>query len=239
MLTGEAFWFFARGTGVITLVLFTATVLLGITSVSRWSSEKWPRFVTQHLHRNISLLALSFLLVHIASTILDSYVTITPINAVIPFTGTYRPIWLGLGALAFDLMLAVIITSLLRVRMGYGTWRAVHWLAYAMWPLAVLHGLGTGSDAKARWMLLITAACVASVAVAIARRVAFGWHADMEPREKLVRMAGAAASVLGPLALAAWLVTGPLTSGWGHASAVTAKTASASTSSASTAGTSK
>jgi sulfoxide reductase heme-binding subunit YedZ len=226
-VNSQVFWFFSRGTGVVSLVLFTATVLLGITSISRWTAPKWPRFVTQHLHRNLSLLGLSFLLIHIVTTVLDSYVSINLINAVVPFTGTYRPIWLGLGALAFDLLLAIIITSLVRVRMGYGTWRAIHWLSYAMWPLAVVHGLGTGSDAKARWLLLVTGACVASVAIALARRVAIGWSDDMAPRERAVRVMAAVATVVGPLALAGWLITGPLTAGWGHASGTVAKSAAA------------
>ena len=229
-MNGQAFWFFSRGTGVVSLVLFTATLLLGITSVSRWSSEKWPRFVTQHLHRNLSLLGLSFLVIHIVSTVLDTYVSITLVNAVVPFSGTYRPIWLGLGALSFDLLLAIIITSLVRVRMGHATWRAIHWLSYAMWPLAVVHGLGTGSDAKARWMLLVTGSCVAAVAVALARRVAMGWRDDMTPRERTVRVFAAVATVLGPLALAGWLITGPLTPGWGKAAGATAVAKSASAS---------
>ncbi|MEI7778206.1 MAG: ferric reductase-like transmembrane domain-containing protein [Actinomycetes bacterium] len=226
-MNSQAFWFFSRGTGVVSLVLFTATVLLGITSISRWTSPNWPRFVTQHLHRNVSLLALSFLLIHIVSTVLDSYVTINLVNAVVPFSGNYRPIWLGLGALAFDLLLAIIITSLVRVRLGHKPWRAIHWLSYAMWPLAVVHGLGTGSDAKARWMLLVTGACVAAVAIALARRVAIGWTDEMSSGQRTVRILAAAATVLGPLALAGWLITGPLTSGWGHAAAATPKSAAA------------
>ncbi len=224
-MNAQAFWFFSRGTGVVSLVLFTATVLLGIMSISRWTSPTWPRFVTQHLHRNVSLLALSFLLIHIVTTVLDSYVTITLVNAVVPFSGTYRPIWLGLGALAFDLLLAIIITSLIRVRLGHKPWRAIHWLSYAMWPLAVVHGLGTGSDARARWMLLVTGTCVAAVAIALARRVGLGWTDKMTTGQRTVRVLAAAATVLGPLALAGWLITGPLTSGWGHAASATPKSA--------------
>lgn len=225
LLTGQAFWFFSRGTGVVSLVLFTATVLLGITSISRWATENYPRFVTQHLHRNMSLLALSFLAVHIVTTVMDSFVKTTFVNVFIPFTGSYRTVWVGLGALAFDMVLAVIISSLIRVRIGFGSWRAIHWLSYAMWPVAVLHGLGTGSDAKARWMLLVTGVCVASVAVALARRIAIGWSADLSPTQRAGRLAAAAATVLGPLALAGWLITGPLTAGWGKAAGTVSKSA--------------
>ena len=93
---------------------------------------------------------------------LDSFAPIRLIDAVIPFASTYRPLWLGLGALSFDLLIALVVTSLVRRRLGYRAWRTIHWLAYASWPVAVFHGLGTGSDTKVWWMLALTAACVGS-----------------------------------------------------------------------------
>ena len=105
------------------------------------------------LHRNVALLSVCFLVVHIITAVLDTFTSIPLIDSVVPFIGSYRPFWLGLGAVAFDLLIAVTITSLLRQRLGYGTWRAVHWLSYASWPIALVHGLGTGSDTKGTWML--------------------------------------------------------------------------------------
>ena len=100
------------------------------------------------VHRNVSLLALAFLMVHILTAVMDSYAPIRLIDAVIPFTSAYRPVWLGLGAIAFDLLLAVAITSLSGAGSATAAWRATHWLAYASWPVALVHGLGTGSDAR-------------------------------------------------------------------------------------------
>ena len=111
------------------------------------------------LHRSVSLLAMVFLVVHILTSVLDSFASISLVERVVPFTGSYRPLWLGLGAVAFDLLLAVAITSLLQGRIGYGAWRAVHWLAYASWPLALVHGLGTGSDVKSSWLLILSVLC--------------------------------------------------------------------------------
>jgi predicted ferric reductase len=157
---------------VTALVILTVVVALGVADVSRISSVYWPRFLTDGLHRGASLLALVFLSLHIAMTVLDTYVPIGLLDAVIPFHSSYRPFWLGLGAAAFDLLLAVLITSLLRYRIGGGAWRAVHWLAYACWPLALLHGLGTGTDLRRTWMLLIDAASVVTVLAAISARLA-------------------------------------------------------------------
>src|SRR5262249_56314980 len=117
------------------------------------------RFVIDGIHRRVSILAVAFLVIHILTSVLDSFAPIGLLDAVIPFHGSYRPFWLGLGALAFDLLLAVLITSLVRARVGYGTWRAIHWLADACWPVALLHGLGTGSHASRRCLMLIVLGC--------------------------------------------------------------------------------
>ncbi len=162
----RALWYLTRGSGIVTLLLLTLAVVAGLATARRWSSPRWPRFVVEGLHRNISLLSTIFLVVHIGSAVLDSYVSITWLNAFIPFSGTYRPLWLGLGALALDAFVAVAITSLVRVRLGYRSWRAVHWLAYGCWGLAIIHGFGIGTDRDQTWMLAIDAAAVTVVAAA-------------------------------------------------------------------------
>ena len=100
------------------------------------------------VHRNASLLAMVFLCVHIATALLDGFAPIRLIDVIVPFGSAYRPLWLGFGAVAFDLLIAVTITSLLRRRLGYRAWRATHWAAYACWPVALLHGLGTGATPR-------------------------------------------------------------------------------------------
>ena len=203
------FWFLTRGTGVISLLLLTLTVALGIANVRRTQIGEMPRFVLDSIHRNAALLAVSFVGVHIVTTLLDGFAPITLLDAVIPFTSAYRPVWLGLGAVAFDLLLAVIITSLLRRRLGYGAWRATHWLAYASWPVALIHGLGTGTDAKTHWMLLLTAGCVAVMLAAVVVRVSDGW-----PQHLVTRLSALGVAALLPLGLLAWLPSGPLAAGW-------------------------
>ncbi|HSZ05203.1 MAG TPA: ferric reductase-like transmembrane domain-containing protein [Solirubrobacteraceae bacterium] len=206
-------WYLTRSTGAVALLLLSVAIALGVVDVKRWSTPRWPRFVVDSLHRNVSLLALAFLVVHILTSVLDSFAPIGLIDAVVPFVGSYRPFWLGLGAVAFDLILAVIVTSLLRARMGYGSWRAVHWLTYASWPIALLHGFGTGSDVKTTWLLVLSAACVALVAAAVLTRVISGWPEN-------VRLRGAALGGTGAfsLFLALWLPQGPLGSEWARRS---------------------
>ena len=171
----SAWWYLTRAGGAVSLLLLTATVVLGVVEVSRWSSERWPRFVLDGLHRNVSLLALMTLSIHIVSAVLDSFAPVRITDVVVPFVSAYRPLWLGLGALAFDILLAVTLTSLARMRLGHKTWRAVHWAAYACWPLALLHGLGTGTDTRSFWMLALSTACLTAVVIAAGWRTREGW----------------------------------------------------------------
>src|SRR2546423_3101304 len=154
----SAYWYLSRATGAVTLLLLTISVVLGILGSVRFAAgTRWPRFAVDSLHRDVSLLVLVLLAAHIVTSVLDSFAPIKLIDAVAPLSSAYRPLWLGLGALAFDLLLAVAITSIIRRRLGYGAWRAVHWLAYATWPVALLHGIGSGTATQHSWMLVLTA----------------------------------------------------------------------------------
>jgi len=153
--SSHALWYLTRATGLVSLLLLTASVVLGIMGAKRWANRTWPRFVTGALHKNVSLLAVAFLAVHVITAVSDSFVTIRWIDVFIPFIGTYRPLWLGLGAVAGDLLIGLIVTSVLRAHIGPRIWRAVHWAAYACWPIALLHALGTGTDPRHGWALAV------------------------------------------------------------------------------------
>jgi methionine sulfoxide reductase heme-binding subunit len=167
-----ALWYLMRGTGAAALVLLTAAMVLGIVNVRRWAPQGVPRFVVDDLHRTVALLAVALLAVHVVTAVVDSYVPIAVVSVLIPFDGGYRPLWVGLGALALDLFIALIVTSLLRGRLGLRTWRAVHWLAYACWSLAFAHSVGIGTDVAAGWMLWVALGCAAAVLAAVALRLA-------------------------------------------------------------------
>jgi predicted ferric reductase len=205
----SAYWYLTRSTGAMALILLTLSVALGVAGPIRFSSPRWPRFVLDSLHRNVSLLAIAFLLVHILTAVLDSFAPISLTDAIVPFGGSYRPFWLGLGAVAFDLLLAVALTSMVRRRLGYGAWRATHWLAYACWPIALLHGLGTGSDVKSTWLLALNVACLGIVALAVSVRAITGW-----PAHAWVRGAALGVTAVFAAFLVLWLPGGPLGHGW-------------------------
>ena len=174
IMNTQVLWFATRGAGIVSLILFSAVACLGLLTVARTQSMRWPRFLTVELHRNLALLSVAFLALHIATAILDPFTSLGIASAVIPLASPYRPVAVGLGVISVDLVLALIVTSLLRKRIGHRIWRAVHWSAYAAWPMAVAHTMTAGTDAFAGWMLAITALCVLAVGSALLWRVTLG-----------------------------------------------------------------
>lgn len=169
--SSTALWYASRATGVIALGLLTAVLVLGIMVTRKWSLPGLPRFGTAGLHRNLSLLAVLFVAVHVITAIADPYVTIGIAAAVIPFSSPYETFWLGLGAASLDLTAALVVTSLLRARIGRRTWRAVHWLSYAAWPVALAHSFGSSTDMQRGWLMWLGIACAAAVAAAAIWRI--------------------------------------------------------------------
>jgi sulfoxide reductase heme-binding subunit YedZ len=178
-MTDQLLWYMTRGAGAVSLIMLSAVVVLGLLARSRVERPGWPRFLSAALHRDLSLLALVFLTLHIVTAVVDPFTHLGIVAATVPFGAYYRTFWLGLGTIAFELMLAITVTSLLRRVIGERAWRGVHWLAYAAWPVAVVHGLGTGTDAFSWWLLAITAVCVMTViAVAV-------WRLNAAPHDPL------------------------------------------------------
>lgn len=170
-LNDQLLWFASRGSGVVSLILLTCVTVLGLLGAARSQSAWWPRFLTVELHNNLALLSVMFVTVHVVAAIIDPFTSLGISAATIPFASSYRPLWVGLGVISVYLFVAMIATSLLRERIGRRTWRAVHWVAYAGWPLAFVHGLGAGSDSFSAWLLPVEAICLIAVVAALAWRV--------------------------------------------------------------------
>lgn len=206
--TPSAFWYLTRGSGVVALLLLTASICLGIATTLRWRTSRLPRFAVAGVHRTVTLVAIVFVSLHVVTTVLDRYAPIGWKDAVVPFVSPYRPVWLGLGAVAFDLLLALVVTSLLRARIGQRIWRATHWLAYASWPIALVHSLGTGSDARSTWLPAVAVACVLAVGLTLGARLVSG------PGAAGRRLAAGAAALTLLVGVGTWYRSGPGGRGW-------------------------
>ncbi len=178
----NADWYLMRASGVVSLALLTAALVLGIATFRRWRPANLPRFVTIKLHRSLSLMAVVFLTVHVITAVLDPYAVVGVAAIFVPFAAGRSPLWVGLGALSLDLVIALIASSLLRAKVGVRTWRAIHWTAYMSWPLAVAHTFGTGTDSGSLWLRAIGVASVSAVGGALVWRLSAPASKHLEPR---------------------------------------------------------
>ena len=158
-----ALWYASRATGVVSLLLLSLVAILGILVNRQGRLPGLPTFAVTGLHRSLSLLAVLFIAVHVVTAVADPYVSIRLAAVVIPLISAYEPFWLGLGAVAFDLIAALIVTSLARARLSRRVWRGIHWLAYAAWPVAFVHGIGAGHDLRRGGLEMLAIGCAIAV----------------------------------------------------------------------------
>lgn len=164
----EILWAVTRATALVSVVLLTTSFVLGVLTSARAAESVGRRAVISAVHRTISLLMIGFIGGHVLTAIIETYVDIGWIAALLPFTSHYARGWVGLGTIALDILLAVIITSLLRQRIRPRTWRLVHLITYAMWPIALLHGVGSVSaDTELTYVVTGTCAIVGLTAVGV------------------------------------------------------------------------
>jgi methionine sulfoxide reductase heme-binding subunit len=168
-------WYFARAAGFVSLVLLALTVALGIALTLRWRSAAWPTFISDGLHRYIGTVFLVFLAAHVATVLLDPFTKFSLADVLVPFKSSYRPIWMGLGICAAELALALALSVHVRRWIGYRAWRVIHYGTYATFPVAFLHGLGTGTDSHTLWGAAIYGACGLPIAgLALVRTLSGG-----------------------------------------------------------------
>ena len=176
-------WYVGRATGVTALVLFTVSVCLGQLTRRARPVAGLPRFALADVHRSVSLTATGLLVVHIVTLLADPYAQLRLLDTVVPFASASQPLWTGLGVVASDLVLLVVVTSLLRTRISARWWRWIHFSTYALWPFAIAHTIGDGTDGRSAWMLWLVGACVllaaASTGCAVRSRI---WPADDRAR---------------------------------------------------------
>jgi predicted ferric reductase len=173
-------WYLTRSTAIVGFVLLTLSFAFGLAATKRaMATPLWPRIATQELHRNLSLLALAFIVIHVVTSIADSYVSIGWWSTIIPGVSPYRTFWMALGTIATDLTIVLVVTSLLRHRMRLKVWRGIHFAAYAVWPMSFFHFIKTGTDAADdRWGLYLAVGSLIALLAATAVR----WLTSDEPR---------------------------------------------------------
>jgi methionine sulfoxide reductase heme-binding subunit len=198
--SNPAIWYAARASGVAAYVVLSLVVSLGLTLGGKAQNRRWPRFTVEDVHRFGGLLVGSLIGIHVLTIAADSFLPFSLTQLLIPFTSKYRPLWTGLGIAAAELLLALAITNHYRRRLPYAFWRKAHYLNFAVWTLASVHGLMSGTDRGAAWLAIVYGISVAAVLMLLLWR--FGGYVLGSPR---VATAGAVTVVALPL-----LILGPL-----------------------------
>lgn len=206
MTTDNLSWIAARASGMLGYVLVTVSVAFGVALSLKVRSRTWPRYVTTEVHRRITLLALAFTALHGITLWLDPFQAFSPIEVIVPGASHYRPLWVALGIIAGDLLLALWLSERLQRVIGYAWWRRLHYLTFVAWILVTIHGLGTGTDSRAPWAIGLYAGGTLLVAGLILMRV---WPVDTARRTAVM-----AFTTMGVWILAVWAFAGPLRTGW-------------------------
>ncbi len=199
-------WYAARAGGIVAYVLLSLNVALGLAMTGKKRMKRWPRFTLEDVHRFTGLLTGTFVVLHIVAIAIDAYLPFSLASLAVPLLASYRPIWTGLGIVAAELLLALAVTNHYRnAKLSYRFWRRAHYVNFAVWAAATLHGVGSGTDRSTPWMIAIFAAAVGSVCGLTVWRVI----RRAAPRRWSLRTAPVMASVVG-VALVASLGLGPL-----------------------------
>lgn len=164
-------WYVARAAGVAAYVMLSCVVLLGVTMAGKKKLARWPKFAVEDLHRFAGLLVGAFVIVHVATIAIDAWLPFSVTSIVVPLASRYRPLWVALGVVAAEMLLALAVTNHYRERLPYRFWRRAHYLNFVVWAAATLHGVGSGTDRSAPWLLALYALATASVGGAIASRL--------------------------------------------------------------------
>lgn len=201
-------WEAARAGGLVAYGLLTLSVALGLVLGLRLGSRRWPRLVTNELHQFVSLATLIFAALHVLAVGIDPFTHFGPTDVLVPFASRYRPLWMGLGIVAFYLALAVWASTYLRARIGFRWWRRFHFATFLIYVAATAHGLATGTDTRTGWAAAIYACSASCVAILVLRRLL----ASAGSRRALVLPAAAAMALAG----LTWSIAGPFRQGWGR-----------------------
>lgn len=165
------FWLLARASGLTAYVLLTLSMIAGLCVKTRVLAALARAASVVDVHRFLTTLAFGAIAMHGAALVLDATITINPLALFVPGLSPYRPLAVGFGVVAAELMGLVILSFRVRRRIGQRTWRRLHWLAYGIFALGTAHGLLAGTDSPAPWAFDLYLGAVGAVTAATAWRV--------------------------------------------------------------------
>jgi sulfoxide reductase heme-binding subunit YedZ len=198
-------WYVVRAGGLVSFALLTLAVLAGVLMAGRAPLAGWPRFAVEDVHRFLGVLGGTFISVHVLGLLADDYLALPFSALLVPGLSSYRPLATALGVVGAELLLALALTNRVRSRIAYATWRRLHMLNFAVWLLALGHGIAAGTDSDTRWGIGLYLLAAASVTGASIWRLLRAYRA---PAYAVAIWSGAGSLVAAELVLA--LALGPV-----------------------------
>lgn len=191
-MSPQFWWYLTRASGIVAWLMLTASVIWGIVlSTKAFPEQRRPAWLLD-LHRWLGGLTVSFVVIHLAALVADSYVSFNLIDLLVPFASAWKPVPVAIGVVAMWLLVAVEATSLLMKRLPRRTWRWIHLSSYAVFLLASLHAAFAGTDSS-HWLYQATAvASIVAVMWSTVYRLTHRKRSD--PRRRASRTPSIAAS---------------------------------------------
>jgi hypothetical protein len=226
MSAGSLSWEIARAGGLVAFALLSASVAMGLALSLGWRSPRWTRFVTNEVHRFVTLLALVFVVVHVTAIVLDPFIRMSLPDVLVPFLTSYRPVWVALGVIAGYLTLAIYLSERLRSRIGYAWWRRFHVLSFVAFGMVLVHGIATGSDTRSIWGLALYGGSLSLVVFLLLLRLFPAPPARTRPVAAIV-------AIVAVFGVVGFTMVGPLRPGWSARAGGTVPTGAATSGTAS------
>lgn len=145
-ITARTPWYLSRSAGTVGYLLLASSTVWGLVLSSKIVKDTVPAALSLAMHNILSWLAIAFTSVHMVSLLFDNFFSYKLSDLLIPFVGPYEPGWVGLGVIAFYLMLLTSISFYFRKQIGQKRWRSLHYLTFGVFVLGTIHGAMAGTD---------------------------------------------------------------------------------------------
>jgi predicted ferric reductase len=170
-------WYVARAGGMLAYLLLTSSVCAGLLMSGKAHGKRWPRFAVEDVHRFLGVLTGAFIVIHGAAFLIDGFLPFTLAQELVPGISPFRPLPVALGIVAAELLAALAVANHYRTQLSYRFWRRTHYLNFAVWGLALVHGLTAGTDSGTTWALMLYAGSAWAVLALLLHRVSISWPA--------------------------------------------------------------
>ncbi len=142
----SAYWYMARAGGMVAYLLMWLATVWGLLLSTKVTARLVPPALAYGVHEFLSILTILFAALHAGVLLGDHYINFNIFHLAVPFIAPYRPVWTGLGIIAFYLSVALVGSFYVRKYIGQRAWRLLHYLTFAAYLLVLGHALGAGTD---------------------------------------------------------------------------------------------